>query len=73
MPHGKRLRQVVDFTRRYVGPQYDFDVQVVLKKNEVPPLKLGGETGYLGWSTWLGVRQDSVDAEDAIFQLSDSM
>jgi type VI secretion system protein ImpH len=55
--------------RLYADPGLDFDVQLVLKAEEVPALKLtgGGTLGArLGWNTWLLARPTSTDAEDAI-------
>ncbi len=40
----------------FCGDEYDWDVQLGLKEEEVPELRLG-ELGELGWSTWLGSRQ----------------
>lgn len=72
-PDKTKLRQVIDVTRRYVGPQFDFDVQVLLRFEDIPPLRLGDPSARLGWSTWLGQNQDQKIAEDAIFQLPDQM
>lgn len=73
LPNGKRLRQLVDVTRRYVGPQFDFDCQILLKHSDIPPLQLGSPSACLGWSTWLGKNPSGDDAADAIFQLTDQV
>ena len=42
--------------RTYAGPQFEFDVQVVLKAAEVPCCRLGGDgadPSRLGWNTWV--------------------
>ena len=71
-PLGGSLRQLVDCVRRYVGPQYDFDVQVVLKCDEVTGARLGvPEQACLGWNTWLGNWTQPTDADDAVFELPD--
>ena len=70
-PKLKKLRQLADVTRRYVGPQFDFDVQVLLRSEDIPPLQLGGPSARLGWSTWLGQDPEKRIVEDAIFQLPD--
>ena len=44
LPEGDRLRSVVQFARQYSGVQWDFDIQLVLKKEEVPMTRLGGST-----------------------------
>jgi type VI secretion system protein ImpH len=56
--------------RLYVGPDFDFDVQLVLRAADVPECQLqdvGGLGGRLGWNTWLGSEARTTDAEDAVF------
>src|SRR4029453_11938471 len=52
-PSLERLR---DWVRNYVGFEFDWDVQLVLARDEVPGILLGRE-GELGWTTWLGTRR----------------
>jgi type VI secretion system protein ImpH len=49
--------------RNYVGFEFDWDVQLVLARDEVPGIRLGRE-GQLGWTTWLGARRAATDADD---------
>jgi type VI secretion system protein ImpH len=62
------LSQVV---RLWVGPDFDVDLQVVLRQNEVPRTSLGQDSGtrLLGWTTWIGSRPASGDSKDAVFRL----
>ena len=62
------LSQVV---RLWVGPDFDVDLQVVLRQNEVPRLSLGQDAGtrLLGWTTWIGSQPASGDSKDAVFRL----
>lgn len=56
--------------RLYIGPQLAFDVQLVLRAEEVPEIALpvGDATGpALGWDTWLRSQPFNVDADDAVF------
>jgi predicted component of type VI protein secretion system len=49
----------------------DFDVQVVLAKEDVPGIKLAeanGHTPPLGWNTWLCSKPATKDAENAVFE-----
>ena len=73
-PLGEGLPQVVAVARTYVGPQFEFDVQVVLRREEVPPLQVGNELApsCLGWNTWLGDWPHAHDASDAVFELDDA-
>lgn len=42
LPEGDLFRPLVEFVRLYVGAQWDFDIQLVLKASEVPATRLGG-------------------------------
>jgi type VI secretion system protein ImpH len=68
-----KLRQLHDYVRTYVGPQFDFDLQLVLKKEEVPTCQLSNaDTNRLGWNTWIGDWKKDYDSADAIFELADN-
>ncbi len=72
LPSERRLRILTDFVRRYVGPQFDFDFRVLLKKEEVKGVVLAeGTSVCLGWNTWLGNWDSPLDAGDALFELPD--
>lgn len=63
LPGGARLRKLVDWVRLYTHFELDWDVRLRLKKDEVPPIRLGAGR-RLGWTTWLGRRQAETDADD---------
>jgi len=48
-----------------VGFELKWESQLVLKREEVPRLVLGG-SGKLGWTTWLGTRLSASDAADLV-------
>ena len=56
-----------------MGPEFDFELSPVLRREEVPELRLSGadesdETvARLGWSTWLRTEELDRDAADAVF------
>jgi type VI secretion system protein ImpH len=58
-----RLRKLVDWVRLYASFELDWDVRLLLKKEEVPPPRLGAGR-RLGWTTWLGHRRADIDADD---------
>jgi type VI secretion system protein ImpH len=60
---GALLRKLVDWVRLYLCFELDWDVRLHLKRDQVPPLKLGVQ-GQLGWTTWLGTRTSAADAAD---------
>jgi type VI secretion system protein ImpH len=70
MPTGNALRPLGQLTRSYVGPEFDFDVQPVLRGKEVPWLRLtaaGPTAPLLGWNTWVRCNEFDHDVGDAIF------
>jgi type VI secretion system protein ImpH len=73
MPNGRALRPLVQMTRLYAGPTLDFDVQPVLRPEEVPACRLTrdvDEGPYLGWNTWMPRETISLHPiDDAIFQI----
>lgn len=63
LPTGYRLTQLVAVIRNYIGDELSWDVNLVLKKTEVPASCLGKHS-QLGWTSWLGERQHDKDADD---------
>lgn len=63
LPLGRYLKHLVAVVRNYVGDDLFWDVNLVLKKSEVPPLRLDGNCA-LGWTAWLGKRASETDAND---------
>ncbi|MCW5746301.1 MAG: type VI secretion system baseplate subunit TssG [Alphaproteobacteria bacterium] len=57
LPDREPLRQLVHFARLFAGEALYFDVRLSLRKEDVPPLKLGdwggGDGPRLGWNTWV--------------------
>jgi type VI secretion system protein ImpH len=61
---------LVDLVRLYVGPELDFDIQLVLRAADVPKCRLGEGADYtprLGWNTWIASLPFEQDAEDTVF------
>ncbi|MFZ4791408.1 MAG: type VI secretion system baseplate subunit TssG [Candidatus Competibacteraceae bacterium] len=63
LPGSDSLRRLVAWVRNYVGDELLWDVNLILKKEEVPPLQLGKGT-RLGWTTWLSSQPLARDADD---------
>ena len=63
LPGGAALQKLVDWVRLYLNFELEWDVRLLLASNEVPPARLGAGR-RLGWTTWLGRRQESTDADD---------
>ncbi len=73
-PLGEQLASLVALARTYVGPQFEFDIQAVLLRSEVPRMQLGNTEApsCLGWNTWLGDWPFEHDPDDAVFELHDA-
>jgi type VI secretion system protein ImpH len=72
MPIGRRLLPLCQMTRLYVGMEFDFDVQVVLKKEDVPWCELSADPAAaprLGWNSWVRSGPMERDAHEAVFRL----
>lgn len=63
LPGSDSLRRLVAWVRNYIGDELLWDVNLILKREEVPPLKLGEGT-QLGWTTWLTTQPLDRDADD---------
>jgi type VI secretion system protein ImpH len=63
LPGQRSLERLRHWVRNYVGFEFDWEVQLVLTRDEVPGIRLGRE-GRLGWTTWLGTRRAETDADD---------
>jgi type VI secretion system protein ImpH len=67
VPQRKRSYLLAMLTRLFVGPELDFDVQLVLDRAEVPDWPLGTGPGAgprLGWNVWLFSSPPSHDPDD---------
>lgn len=69
-PSGTLLKPLTQFVRMYVGPQFDFEVQLILDRREVPACQLSASStqgGRLGWNTWVFNTPFEDDVRDAVF------
>jgi type VI secretion system protein ImpH len=69
-PERKQFFELTHLVRYHIGPALAFDVQLVLRRAEVPECRLpeGTEEGpQLGWNAWLLAQSPEADAEDGVF------
>lgn len=71
-PGGPNITALFELIRLYVGAALNFDIQVVLKKEDVPFCQLGGageaDLPRLGWNSWARVAPAGKDSADAILK-----
>ncbi|MEM1431685.1 MAG: type VI secretion system baseplate subunit TssG [Pseudomonadota bacterium] len=63
LPGGASLRSLKAIVRNYAGDALDWDVNLVLKREEVPKAVLG-KTTRLGQTSWIGTQETTEDADD---------
>lgn len=71
LPGGAMHDAVGALTRFFGNDQFDFEIQLVLARDEAPVVALGAEGAPvpLGWCTWLRTAPLDHDPDDAIFTL----
>lgn len=52
-PGGERARKLHDLVRNYVGDEWDWELELILKPDEIKPLQLNRRTS-LGFDSWVG-------------------
>ena len=65
LPCGSAGKTLRTWLLSYFGYEMKCDVQLVLKREEVPCATLS-QAGKLGWSSWCGFRNNPSDAQDLI-------
>jgi len=76
LPSGLAYPTLVQLTKLFAGPELDFDVQLRLRAEEVPPTRLRSTDTYaprLGWTTWLKTKEFDHHADDVQFSGSTMM
>jgi type VI secretion system protein ImpH len=73
LPGGASFHRLIPVVRNYAGDTLIWDVNLILRAEQVPPLQLGRH-GRIGWTTWLMPRRAPADAADLYLDASaDSM
>jgi type VI secretion system protein ImpH len=73
LPGGTSFHRLIPIVRNYAGDTLIWDVNIILRREEVPPTRLGDRKtggGALGWTTWLMPRQKPADAADLYLDAS---
>jgi type VI secretion system protein ImpH len=69
LPGARGLTQLKALVRLYTTEEWSWQVRLLLEPDQIPPMRLG-ESGWLGWTSWLGAR--SRIAGDAVIEGSQS-
>lgn len=65
LPEGRSYEKLADMVKLYIGVELDWEVQLILRHEQVPSPTLG-EQLRLGWTTWMGDRTEVHDADDLV-------
>jgi len=67
LPGGDSYTRLRAWVRNYAGLAYDWDINLQLKQQEVPELRLGKQS-RLGWTSWLHSRAPHSDARQVVLK-----
>jgi type VI secretion system protein ImpH len=65
LPGSPALAQLSAMVRMYVGFELEWDLQLIVDREEVPGVCLGNGA-RLGWSSWMGSKARVRDADDVV-------
>jgi type VI secretion system protein ImpH len=67
LPGGASFRRLLAWVRNYAGLSYDWELQLLLKQEQVPGLRLGKQS-KLGWTTWMQSLPSLADDGQLVIQ-----
>ena len=67
LPDSATARVVPAIVRHFLGDEYEWDLNLSLREEEVPACRLGSTT-RLGWTSWLGHRRSTSPAQDLVLR-----
>jgi type VI secretion system protein ImpH len=65
LPPGGSLAALAAIVRRFVGLDLEWELQLLLRRDEVPTARLGGGE-RLAWTSWLDTAERDADAGDLV-------
>ncbi len=71
LPGGDAHGELRALARSFSDGEVDFELRLVLRREDVPPCRLGAEDGgtQLGWTTWIRTAPFTHDADNATLTL----
>ena len=70
LPGEEHYAKLRDMVSGYVGVEYEWELVPVLERKQVPASSAGNPGLMLGWTAWLGNREDATDASDLVLPMS---
>ena len=70
LPIGDKLESLCYLVKNYIGFEYSWEVNLVLKKAQVPTVQLG-DYGRLGWTSWLKSGKREVNVNDLYLNMGE--
>jgi type VI secretion system protein ImpH len=69
MPDRQLYGPLTELIRLFCGPSLTYDLQIVLRKEEIPQTRLDSSSpvGRLGWDSWALQGQAKTDSADTVF------
>jgi type VI secretion system protein ImpH len=71
LPGRDSVQRLVAWIKNYVGDEFRWELQLILRAAEIPMICLG-KMGQLGWSTWLSTKEFEKDADDLVLRSLDA-
>jgi len=71
VPLGSAYKPLSEFARLFAGLEFEFDLQLVLKAEEVPFTVLEGNNDQgprLGWTSWLKTNEFTKDDDQVVIK-----
>lgn len=65
LPGGRNLRRLKDLVKQYLNDELDWDIRLILTRQEAQGVSLG-QSGSLGWTTWVLGKVPEADLQDLI-------
>ncbi|HMD86987.1 MAG TPA: type VI secretion system baseplate subunit TssG [Terriglobia bacterium] len=72
LPQGSAFEPLRALTHLFSNGEFDFEIQLILDRRDVPPCVLGADgeqAPQLGWHTYIKTREMKEDASETILQL----
>jgi type VI secretion system protein ImpH len=71
LPDGSAYEKLRSLVRFFAHDQFEFELQLVLDREDVPGLVLGDDPAEtrLGWSTWIRTVQRAAEADETVLAL----